>query len=50
MLAHRQANDVLHLKGELINELLSEVERLRATVAGHESRERQLRAELRPCA
>ena len=47
MLAHRQANDVLHLKGELINELLSEVERLRAAVAGHESRERQLRAELR---
>ena len=47
MLAHRQANDVLHLKGELINELLSEVERLRAAVEGHESRERQLRAELR---
>ena len=47
MLAHRQANDVLHLKGELINELLSEVERLRAAVKGHESRERQLRAELR---
>jgi hypothetical protein len=47
MLAHRQANDVLHLKGELINELLSEVERLRAAVEGHESRERRLRAELR---
>ena len=45
--AHRQANDVLHLKGELINELLAEVDRLRATCEGHESQERQLCAELR---
>ena len=47
MLAYRQANDVLNLKGELLDELLLEVERLRAACVGHESRERQLRVELR---
>ena len=42
-----QAHDVLQLKGELIGELVAEVERLRVANEAHEARRRSLSAELK---
>lgn len=48
-LAFEQANAVLALKGSLVDELIAEVERLRAACARHETREQALGAELKEC-